>query len=104
MASGFFANLTWFLRLKSPLLAFLHPLILLRCVLSQSVMENHRISFEALEALLTPDFLAFSADLDDNYALYRQKAGAELDAAEAKRALRKIDKGIVPTSFFIYLP
>ena len=33
-----------------------------------------------------------SSDLDDNYAIYRQNADQEIDPAEAKRVLRKIDR------------
>lgn len=50
-----------------------------------------------------PNSPALSAELDDNYALYKQHGDAEIDAAEAKRVLRKIDKRIVPILFFIYL-
>ena len=45
---------------------------------------------------------AHSSDLDDNYEIYRQHAGEEHDAAEAKRVLRKIDLRIVPILIMIY--
>lgn len=50
-----------------------------------------------------PTSPTLSAELDDNYALYKQGADAEADVAEAKRVLRKIDKRIIPILFFIYL-
>jgi hypothetical protein len=34
--------------------------------------------------------------LDDMYDVYKQSAGVDISAAEAKRVLRKIDKRIVP--------
>ena len=49
-----------------------------------------------------PDSSASSADLDDNYDLYKNNE-LGVDPAEAKRVLRKIDKRIVPILFFIYL-
>ncbi|KAL5115037.1 hypothetical protein ACEQ8H_007078 [Pleosporales sp. CAS-2024a] len=44
-----------------------------------------------------------SSQLDDTYAAYKSHAGTEIDAAEAKKTLRKIDARIVPILFFIYL-
>lgn len=44
-----------------------------------------------------------TSELDDNYDLYKKAAGAEVDEAEAKRVLRKIDIRIVPVLFIIYL-
>lgn len=45
----------------------------------------------------TPDnSSAHSSNLDDSYAVYRQHADQEFDAAEEKRVLRKIDMRIVP--------
>lgn len=44
-----------------------------------------------------------SADIDDNYELYRRRAGEALDPAEAKRVLRKVDKRILPILVVIYL-
>ena len=46
---------------------------------------------------------ASGSDLDDNYALYQQQAGMQLDPDEAKRVLRKIDLRIMPVLFVIYL-
>ncbi|KAK5683077.1 hypothetical protein LTS10_004607 [Elasticomyces elasticus] len=46
---------------------------------------------------------ANASDLDDNYDLYKQNAGAELDPAEAKKVLRKIDLRVVPILFIVYL-
>jgi hypothetical protein len=50
-----------------------------------------------------PDSHSLSAELDDNYALYKQNQEAEIDPAEAKKVLRKIDKRIVPILILIYL-
>lgn len=44
-----------------------------------------------------------SADLDDDYQLYKRSDEQELDPVEAKRVLRKIDYRIVPILFLIYL-
>lgn len=41
--------------------------------------------------------------LDDNYALYQQHAGEEVDPLEAKRVLRKVDLRVLPVLFTIYL-
>ena len=46
---------------------------------------------------------ADSADLDDDYLLYKSSDDQEFDAAESKRVLRKIDYRIVPILFLIYL-
>lgn len=43
------------------------------------------------------------SDLDETYDIYKQHAGEELDPAEAKKVLRKIDRRIVPILFVIYL-
>jgi hypothetical protein len=52
----------------------------------------------------SPDSLKkLGSDLDDNYALYQQQAGEQLDPEEAKRVLRKIDMRIIPVLFIIYL-
>lgn len=45
---------------------------------------------------------AHSSDLDDNYAIYQQNAGQEIDPAEAKKVLRKIDGVVLPILFVIY--
>lgn len=44
-----------------------------------------------------------SSQLDDTYEAYKNNQGAELDPAEAKNTLRKIDFRIVPILFFTYL-
>ncbi|KAJ4523287.1 hypothetical protein HRR78_000783 [Exophiala dermatitidis] len=44
-----------------------------------------------------------SAELDDNYDLYKRSDEQELDLAESKRVLRKLDLRIVPILFLIYL-
>lgn len=46
---------------------------------------------------------ANSADLDDDYHLYKRSDEQELDRAESKRVLRKLDFRIVPLLFLIYL-
>jgi hypothetical protein len=44
-----------------------------------------------------------SSQLDDEYELYKKNQGVEIDPAEAKKTLRKIDFRIVPILFFTYL-
>ncbi|KAJ4395704.1 hypothetical protein N0V91_010673 [Didymella pomorum] len=44
-----------------------------------------------------------SSQLDDTYEAYKSNLGAEVDPAEAKKTLRKIDFRIVPILFFTYL-
>lgn len=44
-----------------------------------------------------------SSQLDDTYEAYKKNQGAEIDPAEAKKTLRKIDSRIVPILFFTYL-
>ncbi|OAP59785.1 hypothetical protein AYL99_04787 [Fonsecaea erecta] len=46
---------------------------------------------------------ANSADLDDDYHLYKRSDDQELDPAESKKVLRKLDVRIVPILFLIYL-
>jgi hypothetical protein len=43
-----------------------------------------------------------SSDLDDTYAIYHQNADNEIDPAEAKRVLRKVDLRLVPLLIVIY--
>lgn len=43
------------------------------------------------------------ADLDDDYHLYQRSDEQELDLAESKRVLRKLDLRIVPILGLIYL-
>lgn len=49
-----------------------------------------------------PVYSETSSQLDDTYETYKKYQGAEIDAAEAKRVLRKIDTRIVPILFLIY--
>jgi hypothetical protein len=44
-----------------------------------------------------------SSRLDETYEAYKENRGIEIDPAEAKKTLRKIDVRIVPILFFIYL-
>lgn len=44
-----------------------------------------------------------SPQLDDTYEAYKNSQGVEVDPAEAKKTLRKIDFRIVPILFFTYL-
>lgn len=44
-----------------------------------------------------------SSQFDDTYDAYKRNQGIEVDAAEIKRVLRKIDFRVVPILFFIYL-
>ena len=44
-----------------------------------------------------------SSQLDDTYEAYKHNQGADVDPAEAKKTLRKIDLRIVPILFFTYL-
>lgn len=46
---------------------------------------------------------ALSAQLDDNYALYKAEDAQNIDPTEAKRVLRKIDLQILPILFVTYL-
>jgi hypothetical protein len=51
----------------------------------------------------SPPVSASSSHLDDAYEAYKNNRDIEVDPAEAKKTLRKIDKRIVPILFFIYL-
>lgn len=44
-----------------------------------------------------------SADLDDDYHLYKRSDDQEVDLVEAKRVLRKIDFRIIPILILIYM-
>lgn len=46
---------------------------------------------------------ANSADLDDEYHLYKRSDEQDFDHAEAKRVLRKIDIRIIPILILIYM-
>ncbi|KAF2807700.1 MFS general substrate transporter [Mytilinidion resinicola] len=50
-----------------------------------------------------PPSTAGSSDLDDEYDTFRKAQGVEIDPAEAKKVLRKIDLRIVPVLFITYL-
>lgn len=41
--------------------------------------------------------------IDDNYDLYKNAHGVEVDAVEAKRVLRKIDLRVMPILFVTYM-
>lgn len=57
-----------------------------------------------LEVHPSPDLPSeTSSRLDDTYEAYKNNRGIEIDPAEAKTTLRKIDVRIVPILFFIYL-
>jgi hypothetical protein len=52
----------------------------------------------------SPKTLAtIGSDLDDNYALYQQQGGEQLDPEEAKKVLKKVDLRILPILIVIYL-
>lgn len=46
---------------------------------------------------------ANSADLDDEYHLYKRSDEQDVDDEEAKRVLRKIDRRIIPILILIYM-
>lgn len=46
---------------------------------------------------------ASSTHLDDNYEIYKNGKGVEIDEAEYKRVLRKIDLRIIPILFVTYM-
>lgn len=43
------------------------------------------------------------SDLDESYNVYKQHAGEEVSALEAKTVLRKIDLRLIPTLWLLYL-
>lgn len=51
----------------------------------------------------TKDLSHGSAELDENYQLYKASDPQDIDPAEAKRVLRKIDLRIIPILFVTYL-
>ena len=53
--------------------------------------------------VIQPSSSETSSQLDDTYEAYKYNQGVELDPAEAKATLRKIDTRIVPILFFTYL-
>lgn len=44
-----------------------------------------------------------STHLDDNYELYKSSRDVEIDAADARRVIRKIDLHIIPILFMTYM-
>jgi hypothetical protein len=71
-------------------------------------MADKEASFEAdkittVQGSPTTSPSNHSSDLDDDYHLYKRSDDQELDAAEAKRVLRKLDFRIVPILILIYL-
>ena len=62
---------------------------------------------DPIEAVPAPDVTAAlsasSRDLDDSYDVYKQNTSIEIDAAAARRVLRKIDLRLLPLLFLIYL-
>lgn len=44
-----------------------------------------------------------SSQLDDTYEAFKNNQGVDIDPAEAKKTLKKIDTRIVPILFFTYL-
>jgi len=66
--------------------------------LDESDIAVAQASSESPQLSSTP-----GSELDDNYDIYKQTAGQEIDPAEAKRVLRKIDLRIVPVLFVMYL-
>ncbi|KAL5392763.1 hypothetical protein DPSP01_000463 [Paraphaeosphaeria sporulosa] len=68
-------------------------------------MASHTAQEKEIEAiqLSLPVHSETSSQFDDAYETYKKNQGAQIDAAEAKRVLRKIDVRIVPILFFIYL-
>lgn len=43
------------------------------------------------------------SDADETYEVYKQHAGEDIDASEAKKVLRKIDLRLIPCLFLLYL-
>lgn len=74
-------------------------------------MSGKEFSSEAAQAypegyiqpISTKDSTQDSAELDENYQLYKNADAQDFDAAEAKRVLRKIDLRIIPVLFVTYL-
>ncbi len=60
-------------------------------------------TIESTRADSPASFNKSDSDLDDNYRLYQQQAGQQLDPVEAKRVLRKIDRRVLPVLIVIYL-
>lgn len=65
-------------------------------------MAAYNKETDAIQHSPTPSSQA-SSQLDDTYEAYKNNQGTDLDPAEAKRTLRKIDFRIVPILFFTYL-
>jgi len=64
--------------------------------------NSHEKDFEVIQPSPTIP-TETSSQLDDTYEAYKNNQGIELDPAEAKSTLRKIDTRIVPILFFTYL-
>lgn len=66
---------------------------------------NTGVSKTEVDAITTPAPAPSvnSTELDDAYALYKNGDATDVDPAEAKRVLRKIDFRIVPVLFVIYM-
>lgn len=62
--------------------------------------ESPRIPHSDDETSASP---ASSTHLDDNYEIYKNGKGVEIDEAEYKRVLRKIDYRIIPILFVTYM-
>jgi hypothetical protein len=62
--------------------------------------DGREDGIEAIQYAATPS--THSSDLDDNYEVYQKNADHQLDPAEAKRVLRKIDFRLVPILIVIY--
>ena len=66
-------------------------------------MSSKEIAAGTEKISSSPNSSNASAELDDNYELYKRNDDQEIDIVEAKRVLRKIDFRIVPILFLIYL-
>lgn len=75
--------------------------------MSDKTVEAHEApEFEAQGDVKTPIGIspaASSTQLDDTYALFKAQDALNIDPAEAKRVLRKIDFRIMPILFITYL-
>jgi hypothetical protein len=66
-------------------------------------MAKYEKDVEVIQPSLAASSSETSSRLDDTYEAYKSNRGIEVNPAEAKTTLRKIDKRIVPILFFIYL-
>lgn len=67
-----------------------------------SATAEDRITSPSPPASVLDQKSAHSSDLDDNYAIYSQNTGQDIDPAEEKRVLRRIDRRLVPMLMIIY--